>query len=399
MLMVGLTGGIGAGKSAVAGRLAALGAVIIDSDRLAREVVEPGTEGLGEVVAAFGEGVLGADGALDRPALGAKVFGDEPARRRLEGIIHPRVRKRAAVLAASAPADAIVINDVPLLVEAGMAAAFPLVLVVAADEATRVARLARDRGMTEAEAYARIRTQATDAQRERAADVVLRNDTTLDELYQQVDQVWQGRLLPFEENLRLRRRVGADERLHIAPYDPSWPAQYARLAERITRAARPTGRRVDHVGSTSVPGLVAKDVIDIQLTVGTLDEADEIADALAGAGFPRADGVWSDSPKPSDPDAAVWAKRFHGSADPGRIVHLHVRAEGSPGWRLALLMRDWLRAEEDIRTEYTALKRRLASSGLSTSGYANAKEPWFDEVWPRAEEWARRTRWSSGTGA
>jgi dephospho-CoA kinase len=393
MLMVGLTGGIGAGKSAVAGRLAALGAVIIDSDRLAREVVAPGTEGLREIVAEFGQGVLGADGALDRPALGAKVFGDEPARRRLEGIIHPRVRVRAAELADSAPADAIVINDVPLLVEAGMAATFPLVLVVATDERTRVARLARDRGMTEAEAYARIRTQATDTQREQAADVVLRNDTTLDDLFRQVDQVWHGRLLPFEENVRLRRMVRRGERLTITPYDPTWPAQYARLAGRIAQAAGRTGLRVDHVGSTSVPGLAAKDVIDIQLTVGSLDEADGIADALAGAGFPRADGEWSDSPKPSDPDPAVWVKRLHGSADPGRIVHLHVRAEGSPGWRLTLLMRDWLRADPHIRAEYTALKQRLASSGLSTSGYASAKEPWFDEVWPRAEEWARRTGW------
>ena len=141
MLIVGLTGGIGAGKSAVAARLAAHGALVIDSDRLAREVVQPGTGGLAEVVAAFGPDVLTADGSLDRPALGRRVFGDEAARRRLESIVHPRVRARTAELVAAAPPDAVVVNDVPLLVEAGLAGAYQVVIVVLADEAVRVDRL------------------------------------------------------------------------------------------------------------------------------------------------------------------------------------------------------------------------------------------------------------------
>ena len=146
--MVGLTGGIGAGKSAVAPRLAERGAVIIDADRLAREVVAAGTDGLAEVVAAFGAGVLGPDGELDRPALGRRVFGDDAARRRLEAIIHPRVRARTAELGHAAPADAIVVNDVPLLVEAGLAPTYHLVVVVLAAERTRIRRLAETRGMT-----------------------------------------------------------------------------------------------------------------------------------------------------------------------------------------------------------------------------------------------------------
>src|SRR6185503_11233868 len=124
MLMVGLTGGIGAGKSAVAARLAELGATVIDSDRLAREVVEPGTEGLAQVVEAFGPEVLGADGALDRAALARRVFGDDDARKRLEGIIHPYVRQRSAEIVAAAPPGTVFVNDVPLLVEAGMAALY-----------------------------------------------------------------------------------------------------------------------------------------------------------------------------------------------------------------------------------------------------------------------------------
>ncbi|GIH18116.1 dephospho-CoA kinase [Rugosimonospora africana] len=196
IVKVGLTGGIGAGKSEVARRLAELGAQVIDADKLAREVVAPGTDGLAEVVAAFGPEVLGPDGALDRPALGRRVFGDDEARRRLESIIHPRVRARTAELVAAQPPDAVVVNDVPLLVEAGLAKGFDLVVVVLADEAARVRRLVEVRGMSEDEARSRIAAQATDEQRRAAADVILHNDGTLDELRAAVDDLWRERLNP-----------------------------------------------------------------------------------------------------------------------------------------------------------------------------------------------------------
>jgi dephospho-CoA kinase len=188
--MVGLTGGIGAGKSAVAERLAAHGAVVIDSDRLAREAVAPGTDGLAEVVAEFGPEVLAGDGSLDRARLASVVFGDDAARRRLEGIVHPRVRERTAELIAAAPPDSVVVNDVPLLVEAGLAEAYEVVIVVLADEEARVERLVHDRGMTRDEATARIRAQATDEQRRAVADVVIVNDGTIEDLYKKVDEVW-----------------------------------------------------------------------------------------------------------------------------------------------------------------------------------------------------------------
>jgi dephospho-CoA kinase len=196
MLMVGLTGGIGAGKSAVSARLAELGAVVVDADRIAREVVAPGTDGLREVVAEFGTEVLEPSGALDRAALGRQVFGDDPARRRLEAIIHPRVRARTTELVAAAPADAIVVNDVPLLVETGLAAAYDVVVVVLAQEEMRVARLVTGRGMTRAEAMARIAAQATDDQRREVADVVIDNDGTLADLRDRVDRVWRDVLVP-----------------------------------------------------------------------------------------------------------------------------------------------------------------------------------------------------------
>jgi dephospho-CoA kinase len=192
--MVGLTGGIGAGKSAVAERLAAHGAVVIDSDRLAREAVAPGTDGLAEVVAEFGPEVLAGDGSLDRARLASVVFGDDAARRRLEGIIHPRVRERTVELIAAAPPDSVVVNDVPLLVEAGLAEAYEVVIVVLADEETRVERLVHDRGMTRDEATARIRAQATDEQRRAVADVVIVNDGTIEDLHKKVDEVWDEKL-------------------------------------------------------------------------------------------------------------------------------------------------------------------------------------------------------------
>lgn len=389
MLKVGLTGGIGSGKSAVANRLTALGAVLIDSDRIAREVVAPGSEGLAEIVAAFSGRVLDAHGALDRAALGALVFGDEAARRRLEAITHPRVRARAAELAAAAPPDAVVVNDVPLLVEVGLAPTYHLVVVVQTAVATRLERLARDRGMDRAEAERRIAAQADDARRQAAADVLLTNDGTLDELHAAVDALWGDRLLPYERNVRERRAVGPHRAL--TEPDPAWPQQYARLAARIRHAAG-ADVRVDHIGSTAVPGLAAKDVIDIQLTVSSLAEADgPLADRLADAGFPRLPGDWWDNPRPAG--GARWVKRLHGSADPARPVHLHLRVAGSPGWRYALLMRDHLRADPAQRAAYLRVKRELAATVPDSATYGTVRDPRFDEERLRAEEWAAQTGW------
>ncbi|MFB6722513.1 dephospho-CoA kinase [Kribbella sp. NPDC056345] len=190
MLRVGLTGGIGSGKSAVSSRLAARGAIVIDSDVLAREVVAKGTDGLAEVVAAFGPEVLTAEGEMDRPAVGRIVFGDAEARRRLEAIIHPRVRARAAEIEAAAPDDAIVVHDIPLLVETGQAGGFDVVLVVDVPAAVQLERLTQQRKMAEAEAEQRIASQATREQRLAVADLVVENDGTLAELDTRVNEVW-----------------------------------------------------------------------------------------------------------------------------------------------------------------------------------------------------------------
>jgi len=191
---IGLTGGIAAGKSVAARRLAELGAVVVDADALAREALAPGTVGLDEVVARFGARVLTPAGELDRPALGALVFGDDARRRDLEAIVHPVVRRLAAereAAAAAIDADAVVVHDVPLLVETGQAPTFHLVVVVDAPAMLRVERLVRLRGMARDDAEARIAAQASDAQRLEAADVVLDGSGTDAGLRAQVDELWE----------------------------------------------------------------------------------------------------------------------------------------------------------------------------------------------------------------
>jgi dephospho-CoA kinase len=190
VIKVGLTGGIGSGKSEVARLLAGRGAVVIDADELAREVVAPGTPGLAAVVARFGPGVLAPDGSLDRPALGRVVFGAPVERAALNAIVHPLVGRRRDELLASMPGDAVVVLDVPLLVENRLAGEFDVVVVVDADDEIRLDRLVRIRGMAAADARARMAAQAGREQRLAVADFVITNTGSLDELAAQVGRLW-----------------------------------------------------------------------------------------------------------------------------------------------------------------------------------------------------------------
>jgi dephospho-CoA kinase len=191
VLKVGLTGGIGAGKSEVSRLLAFYGAVVIDADKIAREVVEPGTEGLAAVVEAFGEDILTPDGALDRPKLGSIVFNDPDKLRVLNAIVHPRVGARSAELERAAAQDAVVIHDVPLLTENDLAPLYDVVVVVDAAPETQLDRLARLRGMAQDEARSRMAAQATREQRRAVADVIIDNDGPFDALEPQIRKVWE----------------------------------------------------------------------------------------------------------------------------------------------------------------------------------------------------------------
>ncbi|WP_433237746.1 dephospho-CoA kinase [Actinomadura nitritigenes] len=191
MLKVGLTGGIGSGKSEVSARLDERGAVVIDADKIAREVVEPGTPGLAAVVAEFGAEVLLPSGALDRERVGRIVFADADRLAALNAIVHPLVGERMQELMDAAPADAIVVYDVPLLAENGLAGMYDAVVVVDAPEETQLDRLTSRRGMTEEDARARMANQATREQRRAVATHVIDNSGTLDDLKSQVDALWE----------------------------------------------------------------------------------------------------------------------------------------------------------------------------------------------------------------
>lgn len=193
---VGLTGGIAVGKSAVARVLQERGALLVDSDALARLVLEKGTDGLAAVRDEFGDRVITADGELDRVEMARIVFGDERARQRLNRIVHPRIRAAARRIVAEAGPDAVVVQDVPLLVETGQADAFDLVIVVEAPLEERLRRMVEDRGMSRADAEARIAAQATDEQRRAVADVVIVNDADLERLASVANQVWDRFLAP-----------------------------------------------------------------------------------------------------------------------------------------------------------------------------------------------------------
>jgi dephospho-CoA kinase len=315
VLKVGLTGGIGAGKSTVARRLAAHGATVVDADQLARAVVEPGTEGLAEVAGAFGPSVLTVDGRLDRAAMAALVFADPAARRRLEAIVHPRLAAATAATIATLPADTVVVHDMPLLVEKSMGAEYHLVVVVAAATDVRVARLA-GRGIGAADARTRIAAQAGDEDRRRAADVWLDNNGDQDDAAAAVDRLWTRRIVPFHDNLKAVRCAVAPQA--VPRGEPADPAVRRRLLERAERACgRPSTARWDDTGTLVLP-LATPGEAD--LAAGLEAEVGALRRALLDAGFPPS-GI-------DVPDG--W---LHGNADPGapaRVQLVRVPLVGMP---------------------------------------------------------------------
>jgi dephospho-CoA kinase len=405
MLRIGLTGGIGAGKSAVSATFAQCGAVIVDGDVISREVVQPGTEGLAALVEAFGDDILLPDGSLDRPALAAKAFRDDEARSKLNGIVHPLVGKRRSEIIASVSGDAVVVEDIPLLVESGMAPMFPLVVIVYADVEVRLRRLVDQRGMPEDDARARIAAQASDEQRREVADIWFDNSGTQQDLVERAHDVWNNRILPFAHNLSAGQIARAPARL--ASPDPSWPDQARRIVNRLKTSCGHRALRVDHIGSTvfsGYPDFAAKDVIDIQITVESLAVADELAEPLLSAGYPRIERIAEDVVKNDarstvdrydrDDNPALWRKRIHASADPGRPTNVHIRVDGWPNQQFALLFVDWLAANPDARTDYLSVKRAAEErAGGETAAYVDVKEPWFADAYRRAWEWADATDW------
>lgn len=305
MLNIGLTGGLGAGKSAVSRLFTDLGALVIDADQIARDVVAPGSAGLDALVDAFGEEFLLPDGSLNRKALASRVFEDTAARKLLGAITHPLVYQETARLQRAAPREAIVVNDIPLIIENGVAARYHLCIVVAAPEKLRLKRVVA-RGMAEEDALARMRAQADDAARRAAADVWLRNEGSPAELRAVLETMWRERLMPFNENL-LSGRVAPGGGPVVAP-DRDWPAQAARLAARVKFGAGELVLAVRHSGPTS-RGEPWVNVIELDVDVRDFGDAELLRPVLAAAGF---------FPEPG-------ATVRYGSADPGRPARLLIR--------------------------------------------------------------------------
>jgi dephospho-CoA kinase len=276
------------------------------------------------------------------------------------------------------------VEDIPLLVETGLAPLFPLVVVVSADIETRVTRLI-NRGMDEADARARIKAQAPEEQRRAIADVLLDNSGSAGELVEKARDLWYNRVLPLAHNIRTRQC--APRVYQLVPYRPSWPEDAHRIIKRLEMACGAKALRMDHIGSTAVPGMDAKDVIDIQVSIASLDIADEINGPLANVGFPRIEHITADTAHTGD--VAMWRKRIHCAADPGRPANIHIRVDGWPSQQFALLFRDWLAANPGAQQEYLATKRRA----LAAPDYSQAKEPWFADAYGRAWEWADATGW------
>ncbi len=396
MLRVGLTGGIGSGKSTVAALLREWGAVVTDADAVAREIVQPGMPSLGAIRERFGPSVIQADGSLDRAGLAAVVFPEPQALRALEAITGPAIAARVAQLRGSVPDDRINVYDMPLLVEKGLWVHEHLTIVVGADPEVRVARLVGQRGLSEPDARARIAAQANDTQRHTAADAWIDNGGSREDTGRQARRLWDERLVPFDENLRGGIRARRPDLTSLSAPDLGWADAGARVVARLAAALPGKGVRVDHVGSTSVHGLLAKDVLDVQVGVLRLADADTPAfgAGLRRAGYLLVPGHDQDDPHPRDSASAPWQKRFYGGCDPARIVHVHVREIGSAGWEFALAFRDWLRSNPDERDEYAALKRDLAARHAATRDYTAAKEPWFDAAYLRVQAWRREVRWT-----
>lgn len=330
MLRIGLTGGIGAGKSTVAGLLADRGAEIIDADAIAREVVAPGEPLLDVLAEAFGDDIIAADGGLDRAALAAVAFADPESTSRLGALMHPVIRDRTAERFAASTAE-VVVHDVPLLVENHMEVGYHLSLLVDVPAEVRLERLVATRGMDRTDAETRIARQADDAQRRAACDVIVANTGTVDATAVLVDRLWTDRLAPFAANLaaaRPARREAEATRAEAGDAGSHLGGRRDGDVERlIAKLRHGTG---EEFPITSVDGSPTGP-IRLEISVPDASTAETLSPRLSALGFPPvAEGAAATGPdggpeSTADVGADTGAISRHANADPGLPVDLEVR--------------------------------------------------------------------------
>ena len=373
MLKIGLTGGIGAGKSTVSDIFAKHGASIIDADKIAREVVAPGEPLLQELAATFGQVVIASDGGLDRAQLAVMAFADEEGTAALNALMHPAIRDRTAEHFARHSDAEVVVHDVPLLVENAMTPAYHLNLLVDVPAEVRLERLMSARGMDRGDAEARIARQATDEERLAVCDIVIDNAGPVETTRARVSELVEERILPFAANLQRERWAERGRAELVDPDTQKWSAQAQQIIAKLHHGIGEQ-YRIEHIGSTAVPGLVAKDVIDLQLLVPDLATARALSTRLTELGYPGQDSFDNSGAGDSEP------KRIHANTDPGRAVNLHVRTEASVGAVFARELLELLRDDAAERERYAQLKRSLAqehAGDAQAEDYAEAKEPYF----------------------
>jgi dephospho-CoA kinase len=324
---VGLTGGIGSGKSTVARRFAELGAVVIDADQIAREVVEPGEPTLARIRDRFGAQVISADGSLDRAGLAAIVFPDPEALAALNAITGPAILARVARLRAEVPGDRVSVFDMPLLVERRLWVHEHLTVVVDVDVETRVKRLVELRGLDEADVRHRMANQATDEERGAVADVVIDNSGSPEELVARVDRVWHERIAPYAANLvsGIPARSPGPE-TPTSP-TPGWADRGERAVARLSAALAAAGLPAE-VEQVAARGSGADEVVDIQVRLAATADAEctELTAALRDAGYVSSGELWAGAA--DGPDSAASARRGYAGCDPGQVVRVQVSTQG-----------------------------------------------------------------------
>lgn len=339
MVRIGLTGGIGAGKSTVAQMFRERGVPVIDADAVAREVVEPGEPALARIAERFGSEVLAADGSLDRQVLAARAFTTPESTQALNAIMHPAIGRRSAELFARYADATMVVHDVPLLVENGLAPNYHLAILVDVPARERVRRLVESRGLDADDAWARIARQASDEERLAACDIVLDNSGAPEDLAEEFAELFSARLAPFADNLRLGIAVPAPT--VTVPADAGWPAEAARTLARITRACDAAGlevARLSHVGPTAVPGGPAANVLDFELVVPRTEREgavspmattnSRVGPVASAAGFVSCDpALFADWDADTRADAPAPRGETFASADPGRPARLLVTSD------------------------------------------------------------------------